>query len=299
VVSEAKHEFLYLDLKYKKLWFRLAYPKGRIKKTALKITEQIAVIEAKVFLHKDDVEPVSSFIATRNINDKSGTRYIQLAQDAAENQALIDAGFGLQFGDISQGVDAEPLDTGVAINQASVPVNTTDVPVNTAVVLPEKVEEKTEAPITETTSIVEEPPVEELSVAEQKTEESPVVKPVVQIEEQTVVQPIVQPIAQSTAEAVTEILNEGIKQKNPIKTMPVSTYTADMSVDDIAKTMTLDEARGIVVDSGTCEGWKLSEVAEKRQASLKWYLNGYPGKNNVLKAGAKVLLEHINQTKAA
>ncbi|MHB8061767.1 MAG: hypothetical protein ACYDG2_03900 [Ruminiclostridium sp.] len=39
-----KKEILYLDLKYRKLWFRLAHPSGRIKVTALKITEQLAII---------------------------------------------------------------------------------------------------------------------------------------------------------------------------------------------------------------------------------------------------------------
>lgn len=37
-----------LDLKYKKLWFRLKYPNGRIKLSALKITDQLAIIEARV-----------------------------------------------------------------------------------------------------------------------------------------------------------------------------------------------------------------------------------------------------------
>lgn len=35
-----------LDLKYKKLWFRLKYPNGRIKLSSLKITDQLAIIEA-------------------------------------------------------------------------------------------------------------------------------------------------------------------------------------------------------------------------------------------------------------
>ena len=39
---------LQLDLKYKKLWFRLKYPQGRLKVIPLRITEQIAIFEAKV-----------------------------------------------------------------------------------------------------------------------------------------------------------------------------------------------------------------------------------------------------------
>lgn len=38
-----------LDLRYQKLWFRLAHPQGRMKLTALRITDQMAIFEAKVF----------------------------------------------------------------------------------------------------------------------------------------------------------------------------------------------------------------------------------------------------------
>ena len=43
-----------LDLRYKKLWFRLKYPAGRTRLTPLRITDQLAIIEAKVFFDKDD-----------------------------------------------------------------------------------------------------------------------------------------------------------------------------------------------------------------------------------------------------
>ena len=53
-----------LDLRYKKLWFRLKYPAGRTRLTPLRITDQLAIIEAKVFFDKDDADPASSYIAT-------------------------------------------------------------------------------------------------------------------------------------------------------------------------------------------------------------------------------------------
>ena len=37
-----------LDLRYKKLWFRLACPTGRLKLNALRTTEKMAFFEAKV-----------------------------------------------------------------------------------------------------------------------------------------------------------------------------------------------------------------------------------------------------------
>lgn len=53
-----------LELRYKKLWFRLKYPAGRTRLTPLRITDQLAIIEAKVFFDKDDSDPASSYIAT-------------------------------------------------------------------------------------------------------------------------------------------------------------------------------------------------------------------------------------------
>ena len=70
-------------------------------------------------------------------------------------------------------------------------------------------------------------------------------------------------------------------------------YTSDMSVEEICTLMTLDEAKNIIVSEGTCKGWTLSEVADRRPASLKWYINGYTGDNNILRAGAKIMLETL------
>jgi hypothetical protein len=76
-------------------------------------------------------------------------------------------------------------------------------------------------------------------------------------------------------------------------------YTADMSVEEICSLMTLEDAQNILVDVGTCKGWTLQQVAERRTASLKWYLNGYQGDNNLLRAGARLLLESIAMDKAS
>ena len=54
-----------LDLSIKKLWFRLKYQNGRIKLSALKITDQLAIIEARVYFDKNDSTPVSSFVSQR------------------------------------------------------------------------------------------------------------------------------------------------------------------------------------------------------------------------------------------
>ena len=54
--------------------------------------------------------------------------------------------------------------------------------------------------------------------------------------------------------------------------------------------MTLEAARNYVVKEGACNGWTLAQVEERRPASLKFYVSGYSGKDNILRAGAKLLL---------
>ena len=75
-------------------------------------------------------------------------------------------------------------------------------------------------------------------------------------------------------------------------------YTADMSVEDIAALMTCEEAREVKVDTGICNGWTIGRVADERTPSLKFYLYGYKGSNNVLRAAAKVMMDSLTEQKA-
>lgn len=75
-------------------------------------------------------------------------------------------------------------------------------------------------------------------------------------------------------------------------------YTAEMSVDDIAALMTEEEAREVKVDTGICNGWTIGQVADQRTPSLKYYLYGYKGNNNILRAAAKIMLESLTEQKA-
>ena len=95
---------LKLDLPYQKLWFRMAHPNGRMRLTALRITEQMAIFEAKVFLDRSDAEPFSMSTAQQTTQDSRD--FVKAAQNEALSQALTDAGFGIQL--ISAGAQADP-----------------------------------------------------------------------------------------------------------------------------------------------------------------------------------------------
>lgn len=311
---------LYLDLKYKKLWFRLFYPKGRIKKTPLTINEQIAVIEAKVYFDKNDTEPVTSFMAQRNATERTGSLYVQEAQDAAENQALNDAGFGIQFCDILQGTDSVILDAGLpvpsAVAQAKPAVKVDEVKAAsdtvTASIAAAVIEETGEIVSKQETgasfvaeSIDEDTPEsqsvpEEDSITDAQTNsgtaaaaEMQKTQPQSDVLAQTDSQDAEDAETQSAAQAVFSMINGGqpAQEKAPREEMQSAAFTADMSVEDILAQMSYEEAGAVIVDSGTCNGWKMSDVLEKRPASLKWYLSpGYTGGNNIMKAAATVLL---------
>ena len=64
VSRKTNEEMLQLELPYQKLWFRLRHPQGRMKLTTLRITEQLAIMEARVYLDRSDAEPMSPLAVT-------------------------------------------------------------------------------------------------------------------------------------------------------------------------------------------------------------------------------------------
>ena len=101
VSPKTGEEVLRLDLQYKKLWFRLRHPEGRIRVNPLRITEQIAIYEAQVYLNREDPAPVCSFTSSISKDEAPDGKYIQAAQEDAIDKALTDAGFGIQLSDVT------------------------------------------------------------------------------------------------------------------------------------------------------------------------------------------------------
>ena len=125
ISPENGEEMLQLDLRYKKLWFRLANPKGRIRLNALRITEQMAIYEAQVFLERTDENPIGSFTSSCTKEEAPGGQYIQAAQHAAMDEALSDAGFGIQFADVGMDAKGSRYGSRVPFNGASQKKETT------------------------------------------------------------------------------------------------------------------------------------------------------------------------------
>ena len=282
-----------LDLRYKKLWFRLACPTGRLKLNALRITEKMAIFEAKVYSDREDAEPLSSYVANCTLDATPGGLYVEAAQEEALDTALSNAGFGIQFADVS--VESEEYGSEVPVGakaEIAKPVQVkagTAQPVQAKVKVAESVKKQPEVVKT-----VQEEPIkatdpldaimpDDMPVPEQVTAEV-VEKP------KTVVLESVQP-AQTPAEPPQNVIV--LEQEQP-----AATYTQSSPVEEIRRQMTYEQAQNVIVDCGTCKGWTLAQVADRRAASLRWYVKGYQGENNILRAAAAIIWDSLQEKQA-
>lgn len=369
---------LKLDLPYKRLWFRLACPNGRMLLNPLRITDQLAIFEAMVYMNKDDAEPLSRVTSTATAAEAPNGKYIESAQDSALNEALENAGFGIQLCDLIENdgqadygseiildanaavqvVTAEetPAATNEAVAAPSVvkasgatapataPATTTasasaTTPVPVPATASASATAQTPAQASAMASITATPSVEQVQSSNMgatvKTAEnaefqaSPETAPVAsatpagaaaekpappsdtgEAASITPLEAVAQALSGKLATASgTEVAQTVIQFPTPApaeeappmpqttaQAAPSAAYTADMSVEEIVEKMTLDEAKAVVVTNGTCKGWTIAQVAERRAPSLRFYVCS-PTVDNVLKAAAQIMLD-ANQRKA-
>ena len=236
-------ERLYLEVAYRKLWFRLKHPEGAIRKFIREVNDQFAIMEARVYLDRRD--PEESYIANAIVKryfhpeDKLGDKYLEIAETAAVGRALADAGFGIQFTDSSENPESGVVDSPIGMPSVHT-ANASLSHVNTVT------GEVTHTPQTP---------------------------------------------APAAANAVQNSVSMAapMPQAHPAPAVPA--FTPEMPVEQILPMMTMQFAINYEVDCGVFKGKKLGQVAQETPQSLEWYVTSYRGKNNVLRAAAKFLLD--------
>lgn len=341
-----------MDLRYKKLWFRLAYPKGRMKLIAQHITEQMAIFEAQIFLDRSDNEPVGNFIATCTVEDSPN--YIEAAQEMALDAALSDAGFGVQFENGAERPAPQPAlkvvnptvrETGTPTAAKSSPASGTPVAATTptapgmqaaapaadneAVRNTKLKPEHQESAITQIVSDLTATPMGEkesedmdsLPVAPRKpvadkSDTAASVEPI-QIssytqaaaetstpDTQVISMPAASIPAPTTPVTANTLVSTAQEPELPVaptangSAAPQVNYTKETPIEEILQLMTFEEAQNVKVDIGTCNGWTMAQVAERRPASLKWYVYGCKEGSNILRAAAQIIMEAQSGKKA-
>lgn len=278
IQKEDQSSRYYLDVAYRKLWFRLCYPEGKIVKTIRSITEKMAIVEAKVYLSKND--PEDSYVANafaqkyRMDDSEIGQKYVELAETAAVGRALSDAGFGLQFADREKEMDPEvteaPIDEEVMAGTPICPEN-----------IPEEVFE----------SSVGETLMEDMIPGQCGIEDYiPMPDEIMQVAEVSKEDAQPPKAAQQPTKKPEQTPQEQFMQNN---VAPESTVgiTRDMPVNDIYGKLTRDLAVKVVVSAGCYKGKTLGQIAVEKPGSLQWYVDSYKGPDNLLRAAAKYLLD--------
>ena len=324
---------LRLELPYKKLWFRKSHPNGRIYVKPLQLNEKIAIYEAQVFLNRDDNVPFASYTASVSNEGTPDGKYAEKAQYEAVDNALSDAGFGIQVADRYYGsevpVSAYPGTVPKTVRKAvqataKTVVQPPAVAEQTVPAAQVKTEVSTAQPATQT-GVQTVTKAEPVVVTKAEPVVAPKVEPIVTPKVEAKAEPIAQEVSAVKAEPVQPVIAPEVKpapeahaanvalellrggtaqpaeakaasaEKDAFSDLPFTfgpTYTNEMSVEQIVGLMTLEQAKEVVVDEGMSKGMKMGEVAEKRPASLQFYLSvGYKKNNNILKAAAQILLD--------
>lgn len=268
-----------LDLRYKKLWFRLACPTGRLKLNALRITEKMAIFEAKVYRDREDAEPLSSYVANCTLDTTPGGLYVEAAQEEALDTALSNAGFGIQFADVG----SESEEYGSEVPVGAKPEISKLVQTKAEVAEPVQKQPEVMKATSQETDPLDAIMADDMPVPEQVTAEV-VEKP------KTVVLESVQP-AQTPSEPPKNVI---VLEQEP----PAAAYPQSTPVEKIRRQMTYEQAQNVIVDCGTCKGWTLAQVADRRPASLRWYVKGYQGENNILRAAAAIIWDSLQEKQA-
>lgn len=327
-----------LALKIKQTWFRMKYPEGRIILRALNLTEQLALIEARVFLHKSDSAPQYTSQVQRMLNDVPGGLFVQAAQNAAVEQVLDEAGFTIRFNDAPT---ASPAQTPVVMNVSTAekaPVTQQTASVvneNTVVkeaptqVIPEK---KTDVP---TQPAIKQTVIEQPAIQKQEPAAAPAVQeePAPEVSapvkeaasEIAIAETAAEPVIEKTVveEPKTETPAETVNDNPPaaetvstpvLETIPMPTaeepaetastegtvpYTTSTPVEEICKLMSVEEALNYIITTGSCKGWTMAQAIARRPASVRFYTTpGYKGDDNILRASAAIVLKSLEESMA-
>ena len=235
---------LYLDVKYRLLWFRLRNPNGKIDTEIVHVDDKSAVVCCK--LYHDKADPVDQYLAKSTAQrfvsqEKFGDRYLEIAETAAMGRVLAAAGYGTQFcgsTDMLSGIIADaPIDMGIPSDEDEL--------------------DATASRVVHETKAQEEPAVQ-TQPAQMPTQTATMHQPA-------------QPVATSAP-------------KPPAAEKP-------RTLEDYLNSITLDDAKSIVVEFGRNAGTSLGEIAMHKPADLDWYVKNYAGRNLALKAGAILLVE--------
>lgn len=273
IKQEDQEDQLYLDVKYRKLWFRLANPLGRISSHIVWFNENVALAEAKIYLNYTDAP--ENYIANafsmkfRSEDPKFGDKFLEMAETAAVGRALSDAGYGVQFADVGESNDPAQVDAGIPVPMQYPEAGISPYggePVSTG--QPDYSGQNGYAGNT---------PAGNMPYPGRPAEANPSQSMMNQFYRQ--------------AQAQGNMMGASVqpmRQPAPVKNTPLD---GNLPVEELVKRMTYEQAKAVVIGGkGKFGGKSMGEVAVESPSSLDYFASSYRGHNNLIPAAARVLL---------
>lgn len=301
----------YLDVVYRKLWFRLKNPDGKIVKKILKLTDQTAIVEARVYLRKDDAEEsyIASALAQKYFERESqfGPKYVELAETAAVGRALADAGYGLQFADLEGEIDPNVVDAPLGIPMGGgsgqngnpnggMMAGDTGMQGTYQNQAPPQGQPVQNQYSSQPTAQSQQPVQNQQTVQNQQPVRNQ--QPVQNRQQATA--PNQRASAGQAAQAPPAANQNPATNQNPAamqnqagrQSAPnAPVFKPDMPIEQIYAQMTYPVAAAVVIPIGYNHGKTLGQVAVEKPKDLQWYVNEYKGPDNILRAAARYLID--------
>lgn len=311
LTKEGQEDQLYLDVKYRKLWFRLVYPLGKIVSSIRSFTENMAIVEARIYLDKCDEQ--ENYIANafsqkfRTSDPNFGDKFLEMAETAAVGRALSDAGFGLQFADVGEADDPMQVDAGIQIpgmtTQATTQENNNaqgDLPWNT------DMQSVTQGGGQGVHPTVQSQGNPSQSMAQGSSRPQPSMPAQSNMMNQFYQQ------AQEKGATIRQNssgipqMQNGLgnqnQQTNQIPQMqstpqtsgqcsPAASLDESLPIEELVQRMTYEQATQVVITgNGKFGGKTMGQVAVETPGNLNWFAQSYSGNNHLIPAAARVLL---------
>lgn len=299
----------YLDVAFRKLWFRLKYPEGKIVKKILKLTDQVAIVEARVYLNKNDAEEnfISNALAQKYMtaDGQFGNKYVELAETAAVGRALSDAGFGLQFADKEEDIDPEVTEAPFE-PQMLAGVNGMEETFQNEMLSGENMGGET---ILQDENIPGQYGIESYIPMPEEVGQAMGMTPAMSLNsgmahqnqpqqnqsqrnqtqgKQQQPKPAQTPAANAAPQTGRQAVNNAPAGKSA---QSAANIRKDMPVEQIYSMLNRDSAAAVVIPMGFNKGKTLGQVAVEKPANLQWYVDSYGGPDNLLRAAAKFLID--------
>ena len=311
----------YLDVAFRKLWFRLKYPEGKIVKKILKLTDQVAIVEARVYLHRNDSE--ENFIANalaqkyRTEDGQFGNKFVELAETAAVGRALSDAGFGLQFADKEEDIDpevteapfepqflsgsgidgevlgemfsGEDMENGTALLDENIPGQ---YGIENYIPMPEEVGQAMGMTPAMSQNSGMAPQTRQSQPQQNQQQRNGVQQSQPRQNQQQSNQPQPKPAQAPAAKTAPQPGRQAASNAPAGKnTQGAANIKKDMPVEQIYSMLDRDSAAAVVIPMGYNKGKTLGQEAVEKPANLQWYVDSYGGPDNLLRAAAKFLID--------